>query len=100
MEELWPYIFLFLVLKVPVVGMIYLLWWAAQTPEVETTEDDGGNDDRGRRRPRPGFPRGPRRDPHGGGAKPLPDLQHEGRVRQPEPARALDRSRSRDTVRK
>ena len=92
-----------IVLKVPVIGMIWLLYWAAQEPEVETAEDDGddgGNDGPGRRRPLAGFPRGPRRDPHGGGANPLADSPQEGRVRQPEPARTLDRSRSRDTVRK
>ncbi|MBK8294370.1 MAG: hypothetical protein IPK93_06215 [Solirubrobacterales bacterium] len=100
MESLWPILFMLIVLKIPVIGMIWLLYWAAQEPEVETAEDDGGNDGPGRRRPMPGFPRGPRRNPHGGGANPLADSPHEGRVRQPEPARTLDRSRSRDIVRK
>ena len=99
-EGLWPFVFLFFVLKIPVLGMMYLLWWAAQPPEVENAEDDGGNEDHGRRRPLPGFPRGPRRGPHGGGARPVADSPHEGRVRQPDPARTLDRSRSRDIVRK
>ena len=70
MEGAWPYIFLFLILKIPIVGMIYLLWWAAQPSEVETADEDGGSDDHGRRRLPPGFPKGPRRDPHGGGVKP------------------------------
>lgn len=100
MEGLWIFLFLGVVLKVPVIAMIYLLWRAAQPPEVETAEDEGGSDDRGHRQPWPGLPRGPRRDPHGGGARPVADSPHEGRVRQPDPARTLDRSRSRDTVRK
>jgi hypothetical protein len=92
--------FLLVVLKVPVVGMIYLLWWAAQPhPEPEAAGDDAGGD-HGRRRPLPKFPRGPRRGPHGGGARPVSEAPHGGRVRQAEPARALERSRSRDTVRK
>ncbi len=92
---------MFVLLKIPIIGMVYLLWWAAQPPEVETADDDGGNDGHGRRRPIPGFPKGPRRDPHGGGARPVrPESHREGRTRQPEPARTLDRSRSRDIVRK
>lgn len=100
MSEIWPFLFLAVVLKVPVIGMIYLLWWAAQPPEVENATDDGDGNDRGRRRPKPGFPRGPRRGPHGGGVRPAAGTAHEGRVRQPEPARTLDRSRSPEIVRK
>jgi len=93
--------FLLVVLKVPVVGMIYLLWWAAQpNPEPEAADDGDHGDDHGRRRPLPKFPRGPRRDPHGGGARPVPEPRHGGRIRQLEAARALERSRSRETIRK
>ncbi|MGB0121528.1 MAG: hypothetical protein WBP55_11320, partial [Solirubrobacterales bacterium] len=60
--------FLLVVLKVPIIGSIYLLWWAAQPkPEPEPVEDDNRDEGHGRRRPRPQFPRGPRRGPHGGG---------------------------------
>jgi len=93
--------FMLVVLKVPIIGSIYLLWWAAQpAPELEAVEDEDSGDDHGRRRPRPQFPRGPRRGPHGGGARPLPEPAHGGRIRQLEAARALARSRSRETVRK
>ena len=73
MEGFWPIMFMLVVLKVPAIFMIYLLYWAARTePEngmVDETDDDGGR----KRRPRPLFPRGPRRGPHGGGvAKPAP----------------------------
>jgi hypothetical protein len=91
--------FLLVVLKVPVIGMIYLLWWAAQpVPEVEAEDGDDGEHGR-RRKPLPRFPRGPRRGPHGGGNRPPVETPHEGRVRQPDMARALDRSRSRETER-
>lgn len=93
--------FLLVVLKIPIVGSIYLLWWAAQpAPEPDAVEDDSQDDGHGRRRPRPQFPRGPRRGPHGGGARPIPEPSHGGRIRQLEAARALERSRSRETVRK
>ncbi len=99
-EGIWPMFFLLVVLKVPILGTIYLLWWAAQPAPDQFSEEDGA-DDPGRRRPRPKFPRGPRRDPHGDGAKPLPSgATHGGRIRQADPARALDRSRSREIVRK
>ncbi len=97
--------FLLVVLKVPVLAMIYLLWWASQpVPEVETGDDDGGDHVR-RRGTRPRFPRGPRRGPHGPGLDNLPDRPHEGRSRQPERTRSRDTrlrdsSRSRDTDRK
>jgi hypothetical protein len=80
--------FLLVVLKVPVLAMIYLVWWACQpAPEVEAGEDEGG--DYGRRR-RPRLPRGPRRGPDGPNLR-LPEAPHEGRRRQ------TDRARSRDT---
>lgn len=92
--------FLLVVLKIPIIGSIYLLWWAAQpVAEEPAPKDDKGGDDHGRRRPKPKFPRGPRRDPHGGGARPLP-ARRGGMIRQLEAARALERSRSRETVRK
>lgn len=93
--------FLLVVLKVPIVGSIYLLWWASQPkPEPEPVGNDDHGDDHGRRRPLPKYPRGPRRGPHGGGAKPVAETPHGGRTRQLEAARALERSRSRETVRK
>jgi len=93
--------FLLVVLKVPIVGMIYLLWWAAQPEQEEPAKEDGDGGEHARRRPMPNFPRGPRRDPHGGGARPIPNAApHGGRIRQLEAARALERSRSREIIRK
>ncbi len=93
--------FLLVVLKIPVVGMIYLLYWASEPVREEPAKDEGGGDDHGRRRNNPSSPRGPRRGPHGGGARKVPGAApHGGRIRQLEAARALERSRSRETVRK
>jgi hypothetical protein len=103
--QYWPIFFLLVVLKVPVLAMIYLVWWASQpVPEVESGDDDGG--DHGRRRSkRPKFPRGPRRGPHGPDLRDLPGSPHEGRKRQVDRTRSRetrlrDSSRSRETERK
>src|ERR1700679_44693 len=71
MTGFWAIFFLMVVLKIPVLGSIWLVWWASQrTPEPEAAEDsDGGSF---KRRPRPKLPRGPRRGPHGGGAAAAP----------------------------
>src|SRR6185312_13113154 len=81
----WPIFFLLVVLKIPVLGSIWLVWWASQaTPEPDgaTEDSDGGF----KRRPRPKLPRGPRRGPHGGGAAVLPACPPGGRTRGARPA--------------
>ena len=45
MEGFWPIFFLAVILKIPIAGLLYLVWWAIhQTPETEeappATEDD------------------------------------------------------------
>jgi hypothetical protein len=102
MHQYWPMFFLLVVLKVPVLAMIYLVWWACQpVPEVQSGEDEGG--DYGRRR-RPRLPRGPRRGPEGPELR-LPEAPHEGRRRQADRTRSRetrlrDASRSRETERR
>ena len=86
MTGFWPIFFLMVVLKIPVVGGIWLVWWAShqELPEPEESSDDGGT-----KRPKmpPKLPRGPRRGPHGGGvAKPVPDCPPGGRTRVVKPA--------------
>lgn len=56
---------LVLILKIPVVGLFGIIWWAikdAPDPDVSTEEDDGP---RHPRRPHPVTPLYPRRGPHG-----------------------------------
>jgi hypothetical protein len=92
MEGALPIIFLAVVLKIPVLFAMWLIWWAVR--EEPALEDAGGEaDDHSFRRWRrmPTGPRGPRRGPHGGAARALPDCPPGGRARttaQPAPVRA------------
>lgn len=86
MTGFWPIFFLLVVLKIPVLGSLWLVWWASkQHDEPEAaTDDDGGFK---RRQPQPRLPRGPRRGPHGGGAAvPTPPCPPGGRTRIVKPA--------------
>jgi hypothetical protein len=64
----WTFLYLMVFLKLPILALLYLVWWAIhQTPE----QDDGGgsDDDGGARRPRhprPPLRPLPRRGPHHG----------------------------------
>lgn len=71
------FIFLMVVLKLPIAGLLYIVWWAihAEPEPAGATDDDGGTKlprtPRPQRpHPRPPLPRAPRRDPHG--APPVP----------------------------
>jgi len=73
MEGYWVILFMLIALKIPAIGMIWLLYWAAKNEQENGVLDEGDDNGGGKRRPRPLLPRGPRRDPHGGGAmKPTP----------------------------
>ena len=69
----WGFIWLMFVLKIPLIGLICLVWWAIkQVPEEEAPQhDEDGGIKRHLRHPREPFPRRPRRGPHGDPA-PLP----------------------------
>jgi hypothetical protein len=55
-----------LALKIPLAGLIYLVWWAIhQEPDEASSQDDDGGIRRNPRHPREPFPRHPRRGPHG-----------------------------------
>jgi hypothetical protein len=73
------FIFLMVALKLPIAGLLYIVWWAihAEPEPAGTTDDEGGSkqprDPRPRRpHPRPALPRPPRRDPHGAPPVPAP----------------------------
>ncbi|MEA2155349.1 MAG: hypothetical protein QOE11_1489 [Solirubrobacteraceae bacterium] len=73
------FIFLMFALKIPICGLLYIVWWAIHAePEPEPVTDEGGGtkkprDPRPRHpHPRPGLPRPTRRDPHGAPALPAP----------------------------
>jgi hypothetical protein len=62
-------LYLFVALKVPLLMLFWLIWWAVhQEPELEDAGDDGGQRS-DRPHPLPKLPHSPRRGPHG---DPLP----------------------------
>ena len=70
----WAFIWLMVVLKIPVIAAIWLVWWAMKA-EPELTDDDGGigvPEPPAPPHPRPPHPRLPRRDPHGDPEPPSP----------------------------
>lgn len=89
MDGFLPIFFLLIVLKIPVIGAIWLVWWAGRpAPEPQGNEETGGGFRRWR--PQPRRPSGPRRGPHSGGARAVPPCPPGGRtrvLRPPAPAR-------------
>ena len=71
----WGFIWLMFALKIPLIALLWLVWWAVHaTPEDDAQpagEDDGGTKRPYRHRREP-FPRRPRRGPHGAPAAPAP----------------------------
>ena len=64
-EGFWPIFFLAVILKIPIAGLLYLVWWAVhQTPETEDAPPAA-------RTATLASPREPRR-PRGPGAGPMP----------------------------
>jgi hypothetical protein len=69
--EEWGFIWIMLVLKIPLVALLWLVWWAVHNTEDPAADGEGG--DGGSKLPRqpqtrPRWPRG--RGPHG--ERPLP----------------------------
>ena len=54
-----------LALKLPLAGLISIVWWAIKQEPDESASDDDGGIKRHRPHPREPFPRRPRRGPHG-----------------------------------
>ena len=83
----WPtFIWMFLILKIPVIAALLLIWYAIQEPAPAEADSDwnGGG---GTHHPRLNPPRGPRRGPHAELAPPSPP-----RVRTTARGQHLDRS--------
>jgi len=78
----WTFIWLMVVLKLPIAALLYIVWWAIRAePDPAAGEDDGGIRPDPERGPRP--PRRPRRGPRH--AVPVPAAPP--RVRAPAVAR-------------
>jgi hypothetical protein len=75
--DAWTFVWLFLILKIPIVALFFLVRWAVQAPETEPSDDGGigprtGRSPIGPRHPHHPHPRRgghgpilPRRGPHG-----------------------------------
>ena len=71
-----------LALKIPLAGLIYLVWWAIhQEPDEASSQDDDGGIKRNPRHPRKPFPPHPRRGPHGDPAPLAPPRVRVSRAR-------------------
>ncbi len=76
----WTFIWLMLLLKIPIAGLLWIVWWAIHKTDEEPAvsgEEDGGSKlrlqtHRPPRSPRPWAPRRPRRGPHTGAPPPSP----------------------------
>ena len=74
----WTFFYMFVVLKIPIIALLTLVWWAVkQEPERADEEPRerlhrGGDD-----RPHPRHPKSPRRGPH---AEPQPTSPQRTRV--------------------
>jgi hypothetical protein len=80
----WTMFFLFVALKVPLIALCWLVWWAIkQVPEEDEQPGDGGSK-RVRPHPPKPLPHLPRRGPHGDDAA----LPAPPRTRPPATARA------------
>jgi hypothetical protein len=64
-EGFLPIFFLLVVLKIPVFGALWLVWWASR-PVPETPGAEGSDGGFKRHRPGPIRPRGPQHGPRGG----------------------------------
>lgn len=67
------FLWMFIVLKIPIAALLWLVWWAAKEPEpVGADEDDGGGSKQPGRPHGPQLPRPPRRRPDHSAPLPAP----------------------------
>jgi hypothetical protein len=61
----WMFVWMMLALKIPIAGLLYIVWWSVrQTPETSHDDDRGGSDRHPHHPSRRPRPRPPRRGPH------------------------------------
>ena len=71
--ETWGFIWIMLILKIPLVMLLYTVWWAIKQvpdPAVDDSTDGGSGDRTPPPEPQPRTPR--RRGPHGEPTPPAP----------------------------
>jgi hypothetical protein len=86
MSGFWAMFWLAVVMKIPIVALLLIVWWAIREPPVPEADDDRGGSDRDPRHPRRRPPRPPRRGPHHGPAPGTPARVRLARVRRRVPA--------------
>jgi hypothetical protein len=64
MSGFWAFFWLAVILKIPIVALLLIVWWAIREPPVPEAGDDRGGSDRDPRHPRRRPPHPPRRGPH------------------------------------
>jgi hypothetical protein len=75
----WGFIWMVVVLKIPIVALLWLVWWAVHAePEPAGEESSSGGDGGGGHSPKPRGPQPPRRGDH---AVPPPQSPPRVRVR-------------------
>ena len=77
----WGIVWLAVALKVPIIALLYLVWWAIKDPPEQVTGEDGGSPDRDPLHPRDRPPHPPRRGPHGPPEPAAPSRVRVGRRR-------------------
>jgi hypothetical protein len=66
MHGFWGVFWLAVILKIPIVALLLIVWWAVRQPPVpEAEQDDGSGGSRRDPHPRNRPPHLPRRGPHG-----------------------------------
>ena len=67
MRSMAAFLWMMLVLKIPLIALLWLVWWSVrEVPTDEEHIDEGGGGGGGSPHPRPRRPRPPRRGPHAG----------------------------------
>ena len=70
----WTFVYLMVFLKLPILGLFWIVWWAVKAgPETGTDDADSSDGGGGSKRPREPFgPRPRSRGPHGDPRTPAP----------------------------
>ncbi|HKE80761.1 MAG TPA: hypothetical protein VKB54_15685 [Solirubrobacteraceae bacterium] len=86
----WGFLWLMFALKIPIIALLWIVWWAVRSEPESEERTDGGDGGIKFRPPHPHrpFPRRPRRGPHGDPAPSAPPRTRSvvARARRADPA--------------
>jgi hypothetical protein len=68
----WGFVWLMLVLKIPIAMLLYIVWWAIKQSDEPAPDASGEGGARAPVHPRRPLPSAPRRGPHGEPQLPAP----------------------------